>query len=899
MRKITLLLISILSSITYIYQAQNLGVGQLNPTNTLHITPVNIGDEPLRIDGMQGYLPNDTTLLITNTNTGVIRYIHLAQLTALIGDNGLDTSAVVSIIYNYGDTLLHNTSFMTSLSDSIDTDVDSITLLGTLLTVYENGTSVNVDLSSLVNDADSDPNNELQDISTDNTSGNISLSNGSTLTLNVDDADNDPTNEIELPATGTANDVLTWNGTAWVAQANDGVDDLDNDPINEMNTNFQVTATDLEITDAGSTLSVPLSSFADADSDPTNEIELPATGAANDVLTWNGTAWVAQANDGVDDLDNDPNNELQNISGSGLSSSGILTIGIQNGTNETVDLSSLSDHDWYEVGTTTAPDNINDDIFTSSNVGIGTNAPNALLHVSGGIGDAEIILEADTDNIGEEDNPTLILRQDGNIVNSLFANNGNLGDRYLNSLINATFIEAKANNNNTSIQFVTGSSSITAVDGDARMTIMGDGKVGVGLINPLSMLHVSGDVRIGEVTDDNGSTASEGSRLYFSGADDWPSWNSDNSDAIYMQRYNSGSDESQLRINIGDGSTSSDKLEIGTTISSIWTPRMIVDMVGRVGIGTTSPEAKLDIHATGALIQLENSTTNHKWEWYTGGSIGNDGLGLYDRTNTKYRIAIMDNGDIGMGTTAPITNFHVVGNINGSAGLLESHVILFENENSGTSPDLMALKVGNPSPGSASNFITFFNGNNTAIGRIEGNSSSNTTYITSGSDFAEWLPKINSDEYFEAWDIVGVFEGKISKNTEGAQLVSVISDRAGFLGNAPETKEEENNGKRVAFIGQVPVKIIGIVNAGDYITPSGNNDGIGIAVKPSNINKNMQIVGIAWESNLSSAVKPVNVAIGMGIQANKMLQKENEELKKQMNKMQDELEAIKKYLNIK
>ena len=59
------------------------------------------------------------------------------------------------------------------------------------------------------------------------------------------------------------------------------------------------------------------------------------------------------------------------------------------------------------------------------------------------------------------------------------------------------------------------------------------------------------------------------------------------------------------------------------------------------------------------------------------------------------------------------------------------------------------------------------------------------------------------------------------------------------------------------------MKIIGIVNAGDYITPSGNNDGIGVAVKPSNIDKNMQIVGIAWESNLSSAVKPVNVAIGM------------------------------------
>ena len=47
----------------------------------------------------------------------------------------------------------------------------------------------------------------------------------------VDDADSDPTNEIELPATGTTNDVLTWNGAAWVSQIN-----TDTDPTNELQT---------------------------------------------------------------------------------------------------------------------------------------------------------------------------------------------------------------------------------------------------------------------------------------------------------------------------------------------------------------------------------------------------------------------------------------------------------------------------------------------------------------------------------------------------------------------------------------------------------------------------------------------------------------------------------------
>ena len=39
------------------------------------------------------------------------------------------------------------------------------------------------------------------------------------------------------------------------------------------------------------------------------------------------------------------------------------------------------DHDWYEVGTTTPPNNINDNIYTQGNVGIGTTAPAVRLHV--------------------------------------------------------------------------------------------------------------------------------------------------------------------------------------------------------------------------------------------------------------------------------------------------------------------------------------------------------------------------------------------------------------------------------------------------------------------------------------------------------------------------------------
>ncbi|WP_168731311.1 hypothetical protein, partial [Robertkochia marina] len=58
-----------------------------------------------------------------------------------------------------------------------------------------------VDGGAYYDDPDADATNEIQDITTDGSAGNLSLSSGSTLTLNVDDADADPTNEIQTAGT--------------------------------------------------------------------------------------------------------------------------------------------------------------------------------------------------------------------------------------------------------------------------------------------------------------------------------------------------------------------------------------------------------------------------------------------------------------------------------------------------------------------------------------------------------------------------------------------------------------------------------------------------------------------------------------------------------------------------
>ena len=80
---------------------------------------------------------------------------------------------------------------------------------------------------------------------------------------------------------------------------------------------------------------------------------------------------------------------------------------------------------------------------------------------------------------------------------------------------------------------------------------------------------------------------------------------------------------------------------------------------GNVGIGTDEPEKPLDINGKvrikdiGALLQLENTNTGHQWELYSGGSVGDNGLGLFDRTHSQYLIAVAGSGNVGIGTANP------------------------------------------------------------------------------------------------------------------------------------------------------------------------------------------------------------------------------------------------------
>lgn len=138
------------------------------------------------------------------------------------------------------------------------------------------------------------------------------------------------------------------------------------------------------------------------------------------------------------------------------------------------------------------------------------------------------------------------------------------------------------------------------------------------------------------------------------------------------------------------------------------------------------------------------------------------------------------------------------------------------------------------------------------------------TYASGSGDYAEYIPKLDINEKFTAGDIVGMKHGFITKSTLGADRIMVISHKPIVLGKLPADGNDENY-EKVAFLGQVPAKVMGAVNKGDYILSSGFHNGMGIARHPDHmsIEDYDRILGVAWESATANRVNMVNVAIGL------------------------------------
>lgn len=122
-----------------------------------------------------------------------------------------------------------------------------------------------------------------------------------------------------------------------------------------------------------------------------------------------------------------------------------------------------------------------------------------------------------------------------------------------------------------------------------------------------------GHIRVGTVTTPTVTTSpGYGRAVVFSGGPRLSSgWNTDNSDPLWLARYNAGDNSTELRINIGDDpGQSADRLVVGTTsgagadfnLSGTWTPQVTITAGGAITAGG-------GITASGLTVNSYNGTT--------------------------------------------------------------------------------------------------------------------------------------------------------------------------------------------------------------------------------------------------------------------------------------------------
>ncbi len=133
--------------------AQNVGIGTTIPTHTLHV--LSTSGDPLRIEGLQGFSPSETSVLVIDPNTGVVRHMPLPMV-------GTDDQNLTLGIGTPTSTILN-----------IDGGTGIIFQAGTNIQIMESGNTITISADP---DQDSDPTNEIQTIT--EIGDVVTLSNG-------------------------------------------------------------------------------------------------------------------------------------------------------------------------------------------------------------------------------------------------------------------------------------------------------------------------------------------------------------------------------------------------------------------------------------------------------------------------------------------------------------------------------------------------------------------------------------------------------------------------------------------------------------------------------------------------------------------------------------------------
>jgi len=208
-----------------------------------------------------------------------------------------------------------------------------------------------------------------------------------------------------------------------------------------------------------------------------------------------------------------------------------------------------------------------------------------------------------------------------------------------------------------------------------------------------------------------------------------------------------------------------------------------------------------------------------------------------------------------------------------------NYMVKFQNKSSSVPAGVLALDFSAiDAPDESQNYMSFMV--NTAaddsvdpvyeaLGEIEGYGGDDANiagvqFSSPGNDYAEYILKRDPKEELKPGDVVGVFAGRLSLQTQGADHVMVISSSPIIVGNYPGEDVKHLYGL-AAFLGQVKVRVVGDVNHGDILVASMLDNGTAVGISEDQLKPEHMpyILGQAWEATTKENNNMVNAVIGL------------------------------------
>jgi hypothetical protein len=207
---------------------------------------------------------------------------------------------------------------------------------------------------------------------------------------------------------------------------------------------------------------------------------------------------------------------------------------------------------------------------------------------------------------------------------------------------------------------------IRTSDNAKLITVLQNGNVGIGVMDPMSRLHVAGTAEI------------LGLKLTTGAVNDY---------VLTSDGSGTGTWQPAQLVGIG-GSGNSGYLSKFTGSTTLNNSVFYQDGEGDIGIGTEVPSRPMHIYTSNAAIQITNFSTNsnpslflendqHLWQVFVdGGNSSTDGFMIRDVNAGQDRFMIHPSGDVGIGTASPLSKLHVMGSVRASAFTSSSPLLL-------------------------------------------------------------------------------------------------------------------------------------------------------------------------------------------------------------------------------